>query len=174
MWSKNAKKCKRNMQKLPKYKSAIFEADVFCPFPFCIVIFALLICRYVGKNIFTGPSPNLQTCNSWTGQYVIYKSVNQFWLNLSKQNSKTFLTSNDKKFSHLQMNIIVDSLQTTMQKSFCFMKQSCTFVGNWKSNQNFALQQDVLLHFVWPFFIEMRLNFLDVYHNFFVVYPYEK
>ena len=49
---------------------------------------------------------NLETCNLWTGQYVSYKSVNLFWLNLPHQNGKTFFTSNVKNFSHLQMNIV--------------------------------------------------------------------
>ena len=48
---------------------------------------------------------NLLTCNLWTGQYVSYKSVNLFWLNLPHQNGKTFFTSNVKTFSHLQMDI---------------------------------------------------------------------
>ena len=36
---------------------------------------------------------NLQTCNLWTGQYVSYKSVNQFWFNLPHKNDKMFVTS---------------------------------------------------------------------------------
>ena len=48
---------------------------------------------------------NLETCNLWTGQYVSFKSVNLFWLNLPHQKGKTFFTSNVKNFSHLQMDI---------------------------------------------------------------------
>ena len=48
---------------------------------------------------------NLEACNLWTGQYVSFKSVNLFWLNLPHQNGKTFFTSNVKNFSHLQMDI---------------------------------------------------------------------
>ena len=36
---------------------------------------------------------NLQTWNLWTGQYVSYKSLNQFWLNLPHENGKTIFTS---------------------------------------------------------------------------------
>ena len=48
---------------------------------------------------------NLETWNLGTGQYVSYKSVNLFWLNLPHQNCKMFFTSNVKIFSLLQMDI---------------------------------------------------------------------
>ena len=36
----------------------------------------------------------LQTCILWTGQYVSYKCVNQFWLNLPNKNGKMFTFAN--------------------------------------------------------------------------------
>ena len=41
---------------------------------------------------------DLQTCNLCTGQYVSYKFVKNFRLNLPQQNGKTFFTSNVKTF----------------------------------------------------------------------------
>ena len=45
------------------------------------------VCHSGGVNSI---KTNLQTCNSWTGQYVSYKYVNMIWLNLPHQNGKCF------------------------------------------------------------------------------------
>ena len=44
---------------------------------------------------------DLQTCNSRTGQYVSYKSVNQFWLNLHNQNRKMIWHQMSKSFHNM-------------------------------------------------------------------------
>ena len=59
-------------------------------------------CHSVGVNSI---KTNLQTFNLWTDQFVKYKSVNLFWLNLPHQNGKTFFASNVKNYSHLQTDI---------------------------------------------------------------------
>ena len=47
--------------------------------------FLFTFCYLEGANSI---KTDLQICNLWTGQFVSYKSVNLFWFNLPKQNSK--------------------------------------------------------------------------------------
>ena len=49
---------------------------------------------------------NLWTWNLQTGRAISYKSVKQFWLNLSKPNVKRFSWSNGNIFSYWQMDIV--------------------------------------------------------------------
>ena len=79
---------------------------------------------------------NLQTCNLWTGQYVSYKSVNLFWLNLPHQNGKTFSTSNFKNFSPLQIHIFC-------YFDFCHCKRNTLWFQ---------------LHFLWSFSLVYLLS----------------
>ena len=76
-----------------------------CPFANVNSFWNLLRKTFFHLNRANSMETNLRTCNLRSGQFINYKSVNQFWLNLTYTKGKKFSTSNVKIDSDLQMDI---------------------------------------------------------------------